>query len=58
MALGRLEQNDPPRAPWAIPVIVGILASAVAVWRLSPNRSADTEAGVSSADPESRISRV
>jgi len=50
MALGRLEPNDPPRAPWAIPLIVGLVASAIAVWRLSPTRDAITVALSSSAE--------
>lgn len=51
MALGRLEPNNPPRAPWALPVIVGLVASAVAVWRFSPNRSIDPTVATSTSEP-------
>jgi len=50
MALGRLEPNDPPRAPWALPLIVGLVATAVVVWRLSPTRDA-APPDASSAEP-------
>ncbi len=56
MALGRLELNEPPpRAPWAIPLVVGLAAAAVAVWRFTADRDAGSAAVASSAEPAGEV---